>query len=92
MLNLAISELRLVAKKRNINSYTDISRKIFEDVLSKKPTFLLRSIKREPLMKIDEFQSIHKDYKPKKIADVFNGGHSQYKCEGSVSQIEKSDE
>ena len=63
---------------------------MFEDVLSKKPTFLLRSIKREPLMKIDEFESIHKDYKPKKIADVFNSEHSQYKCEGSVSEIEKS--
>ena len=65
------------------NHRTEINCKKLEDVLSKKPTFLLRPIKDKTLIKINKFESAHKDYKPKKIAYAFNDRYIEYKNEGS---------
>ena len=60
-----------------------MSRKEQEDALRKQPTVLPRPIKHKPFIKIDEFESIHEDYKTKKIAGAFNDKHIDYKSEGS---------
>ena len=61
-----------------------MSRLELEDILSKKPTLTPESIKQKsinkpaPLIKIDEFESANKDYKPKKVAGVFNDRYIEY--------------
>lgn len=39
-------------------------------------------MKHEPLIKIDEFESVQKDHKPKKISYAFNNGYFEYKSDG----------
>ena len=42
MVSLTMSDLRIIAKKRNEDGYRGMSKKESEDVLSKKPNFLPR--------------------------------------------------
>ena len=83
MLNLAISEFRSTAKQRNIDGYKCMSKKELQDVIGKESIFPARppkhksihkpaDIKRRPLIKIDVFENVHKDYKPKMIAGALN--------------------
>ena len=54
-------------------------------MLSKKTNFLPRSIQHEPIIKIDEFESIRKGYKPTKVASAFNNSHIEYKSSEKLS-------
>ena len=59
MLNLTNNELKLIAKRRSIDGFQNISKKQLKNVLNKTPLSILRPIKSTPTpisIKMDEFE------------------------------------